>query len=57
MSQVAPSPADEGGKCFSSVQCCIDPPLDGAGVYYLGDYFQSFSFCPRACRSAGRYKA
>lgn len=38
------------------VQTSIDPPLNRAGVYYLGDYFQSFSFWPCACGSSRQYE-
>lgn len=35
------------------MQPSIDPRLNRDGVYYLGNYFQSFSFCPHsACVSA-----
>lgn len=37
------------------LQHSIDSLLDGAEVYYLGDYFQSFSFCPCARGSARHY--
>lgn len=55
----APSPADEGGKRltpglqgwtqhWSLPARQLGPALGTAGVHYLGDYFQSFSFCPHA---------
>lgn len=56
--KVASSLADEEGNVSllaCPLQHSIDSLLDGAEVYYLGDYFQSFSFCPCARGSARHY--
>lgn len=55
-SQLWQTKKENGSLLACPVQPSTELPLDKTGVYYLGDYFQSFSFWPCACGSDKHHK-